>query len=173
MFAQEDIILVDENDQETGFAEKIEAHRQGLLHRAFSIFIFNDKKEWLIQQRADGKYHSPNLWTNTCCGHPRKGEKTYEAALRRLNEEMGFGCPIQKIFDFTYYTDFGNGLFEHELDYVYAGKWNGQPLPNDNEVKSWKWVTPKSVISDVEENPENYTYWFRLIAEKAHEFIGY
>jgi len=172
MFVQEDIILVDENDLETGFIEKMEAHRKGLLHRAFSIFIYNDKGEWLLHQRADNKYHSPGLWTNTCCGHPRKGENTGEAALRRLNEEMGFNCPIRKIFDFTYFTDFGNGLFEHELDYVYAGNWNGNPKPNTNEAQKWKWENPKNVIRDIEENPENYTYWFRLIAEKAHEFIG-
>lgn len=164
---EEMLILVDKNDNETGFSGKTEVHAKGLLHRAFSIFIINDKNEWLLQQRAETKYHSAGLWTNACCGHPVKGENTENAAIRRLNEEMGFGCDLKKLFNFTYRASFENGLTEHELDYVYLGKWNSNPLPNADEVQNWKWQSTEAVLEDIKNNPENYTFWFKAIAGKV------
>ena len=128
------MILVNERDEQTGTIEKMEAHRKALLHRAFSIFIFNTKGEMLLQQRAMGKYHSPGLWTNTCCSHPRPGEDVEAAAGRRLKEEMGIDTPLHKIFDFIYRTEFDNGLTEFEFDHVYTGVYNGQLNPDRQEV---------------------------------------
>ncbi|MGC8851384.1 MAG: isopentenyl-diphosphate Delta-isomerase, partial [Candidatus Micrarchaeia archaeon] len=136
----EQVILVDENDRELGVGEKMEVHRNGQLHRAFSIFVFNSDGKLLIHQRAKEKYHSGGLWTNTCCSHPRPGEKLDEAIHRRLVEEMGFDCPLKEVFSFVYQVKFENGLFEHELDHVYIGKFDGDPKPNPAEVMDWKWV---------------------------------
>lgn len=160
------VILVDEKDHELGLMEKQEAHQKGLLHRAFSVFIFNNKGELLMQQRAFNKYHSAGLWTNTCCSHPRANEKTIDAAHRRLNEEMGFDCELEEKFHFIYRTPFENGLTEHELDFVYTGKFDGVPDINKNEVQSYKWLSLEDLISDMHNHPDYYTSWFSIILKE-------
>ncbi len=162
-----ELILVNKNDKKIGIGEKIKTHRQGKLHRAFSIFIFNSKNELLIQKRAKTKYHSNDLWTNTCCSHPRPGEDIEEAAHRRLKEEMGFDCKLKEIFSFIYKTNFGNGLTEHEYDHVFLGKFNGTIIPNPNEIEDWKWINLNELKKDLKENPDNYSYWFRIIIYKV------
>ncbi len=157
----EKLVLVDENDREVGQDEKIKAHREGRLHRAFSIFIMNSKGEMMLQRRALSKYHSPGLWTNTCCSHPRPGESVMEAAHRRLKEEMGFDCELEEAFSFIYRAEFDNGLTEHEFDHVLVGWCEKEPEPNPEEVEEWKWASIQEIERDVKENPEKYTYWFR------------
>lgn len=165
-----EVILVDEKDNECGKAEKMRAHQEGKLHRAFSVFIFNEKGEMLLQQRALNKYHSGGLWTNACCSHPSPGEKTSDAALRRMNEEMGFQTPIHKIFDFVYKVTFGNGLTEHEFDHVFAGSYTGDISYNKEEVMAVCYK-PMSVISaDLLKNPSGYTAWFHLAFPKVEEW---
>lgn len=166
MSMQEWVILVNERDQEIGRMEKLEAHQKGLLHRAFSIFLFNDHDEMLIHQRALNKYHSPGLWTNACCSHPRPGESIAEAATRRLMEEMGIQTPLDIAFSFIYRCEFDNGLIEHELDHVFVGRFNGIPIPHPNEVHDWKFVAVDSLLNDVSENPELYTAWFKIALPK-------
>ena len=166
---QEHVILVDHTGKEIGTQEKIQAHREGKLHSAFSIFIFNAVGELLLQRRARTKYHSGGLWTNTCCSHPRPGESYYHAAKRRLNEEMGFDCELTGLFSFIYHIQFDNNLFEHELDHVFVGHYNGQPTPNPNEVDDWKWMNITALKQDVQETPENYTYWFKLALDRVVE----
>jgi isopentenyl-diphosphate delta-isomerase len=162
----EEVILVDENDRETGTEEKLKAHREGRLHRAFSVFVFNSRGEIMLQQRASQKYHSPGLWTNTCCSHPAPGEQTEEAAHRRLVEEMGFDCELKKQGQFIYKVKFDNGLYEHELDHVFAGHYEGEPLVNPMEVQSWKWIEPFQLKKEMEAHPEMYTYWLKMALEK-------
>ncbi|RAU84481.1 isopentenyl-diphosphate Delta-isomerase [Pontibacter arcticus] len=161
--ALQEVILVDELDNEIGREEKLKAHLDGVLHRAFSVFILNDKGELLLQQRASGKYHSPGLWTNTCCSHPSPGEELQASAQKRLQEEMGFTCPLIWLFKFKYKIAFDNNLTEHELDHVFVGRYNQDPTPNPEEVESWAWVNLDSLKTDLEENPEKYTYWFRYV----------
>lgn len=163
----EKIILVDRNDREIGTGEKLDVHRAGRLHRAFSIFAFNSKGELLIQKRAKGKYHSGGLWTNTCCSHPRAGERLEDAVHRRLKHEMGFDCPLKEAFSFIYKVKFDNGLYEHELDHVFIGKFEGKPKPNPEEADEWKWVPMDELKKDVKKNPSNYTYWFRIAIERV------
>lgn len=165
----EQVILVDENDQPIGEMEKMEAHKKGVLHRAFSVFIFNKKNELMIQQRALTKYHSPGLWTNTCCSHPREGEKTIDAAHRRLIEEMGFDCEIKEIFSFTYKADVGQGLTEHEFDHVFVGNFNADPKINPDEVNDWKFVSMAEIKKDMTRSPEKYTVWFRIAFDEVME----
>ncbi len=168
----EKVILVDEDDNKIGTEEKLKAHQDGgKLHRCFSIFIFNDKGELMLQKRAEQKYHCPDLWTNTCCSHPRPGEPLEEAAHRRIKEEMGFDCPMEEKFTFTYKADFENGLTEHEYDHVYIGKYNGEPDPNPEEAGDWKWIKPKKLNQDIEKNPERYTPWFKKALDKALNHI--
>jgi isopentenyl-diphosphate delta-isomerase len=162
------VVLVDENDNEVGLMEKMEAHEKALLHRAFSIFLFNDKKELLLQQRAFSKYHSGGLWTNTCCSHPRKGESIEEAADRRLMEEMGITAPMEKAFSFIYKARFDNDLTEHELDHVVLGTFNGTPEINPEEVADWKYASMDSIASDMKANPDKYTAWFRIVFDEVH-----
>ena len=157
----EKVILVDENDREIGSEEKINAHREGRLHRSFSVFVFNSEGKLLMQQRASSKYHSGGLWSNTCCSHPRPGEEVREAALRRLNEEMGFGCRLRELFAFIYKVDFSNGLSEHEFDHVLVGMFEGIPRPNPEEVESFRWIDPEDLRAEIEKNPDNYTYWLK------------
>ena len=164
---QEHVILVDHTGREIGTQEKMQAHREGRLHSAFSIFVFNAVGELLLQRRAQTKYHSGGLWTNTCCSHPRPGESYYGAARRRLNEEMGFDCELTALFSFIYHIQLDNSLFEHELDYVFVGHYNGQPTPNPNEVDDWKWINISTLQQDVRENPEHYTHWFKLTLERV------
>jgi isopentenyl-diphosphate delta-isomerase len=158
----EEVILVNEQDEVTGTIEKMEAHRKALLHRAFSIFIFNTKGEMLLQQRALGKYHSPGLWTNTCCSHPRPGEGVEEAAGRRLKEEMGIDTSLKKIFDFIYRTEFDNGLTEFEFDHVYTGTYNGQLYPNKQEVNDYCFRSMEDISDDLQQRPEKYSVWFKI-----------
>jgi isopentenyl-diphosphate Delta-isomerase len=166
MNAQEWVILVDLNDQETGRMEKLEAHRKGELHRAFSVFLFNDLDEMLLQQRALTKYHSPGLWTNACCSHPRPGESISQAAQRRLMEEMGIDTKFESAFSFTYRAEFENGLIEHELDHVLIGRFSGIPAPHPEEVLDWKFLSVDCIIDDVANRPELYTAWFKLALPK-------
>jgi len=165
----ENIVLVDEHDNAIGTIEKMQAHQHGLLHRAFSVFIFNASNQLLLQKRNSEKYHSGGLWTNTCCGHPRPDEMVGNAAIRRLYEEMGFNCNIEKNFDFIYNTSFANGLIEHEFDHVYSGYFDGCPLPNPDEVEDWKYVDWPWLINDVTLFPERYTVWFKICLNKFTE----
>jgi isopentenyl-diphosphate Delta-isomerase len=167
--AEEFVILVDEQDNETGRMEKMEAHEKALLHRAFSIFVFNDAGQMMLQRRALSKYHSPGLWTNTCCSHPRPGESLGAATQRRLAEEMGFRCPLEKAFSFIYKAAFDHGLTEHELDHVFTGTYNGDPAINPAEVAEWKWVSVSALLEDVKNRPEAYTVWFRIALREMEE----
>lgn len=166
---EEKIILVDKNDREIGSGEKLKAHKEGKLHRAFSIFIFNSKKELMLQQRAKTKYHSGGLWTNTCCSHPGAGEKIESAAHRRLREEMGFDCEMKEIFSFIYKAKLDHGLWEHEFDHVFIGKFDGEPKINSEEADNWKWIDFGELKKDILENPENYTVWFKIAMDKNNE----
>jgi isopentenyl-diphosphate delta-isomerase len=161
------VILVDENDNDIGVMEKLKAHQQGLLHRAFSIFIFNEHKELLLQQRALSKYHSAGLWTNTCCSHPRPNETIKDAASRRLFEEMGLSCELQIKTNFIYKTSFDNGLTEHEYDYVLTGYTSQNPVINPEEVETYKWSTIEDIKKDIGIRPHNYTSWFKIALEKV------
>ncbi len=162
----EEVILVDELDNEVGTMEKIEAHEKALLHRAFSIFVFNDAGQMMLQRRALGKYHSPGLWTNACCSHPRPGESLAEATSRRIVEEMGFSCKMEKVFSFIYKAPFDHGLTEHELDHVFIGRYNDAPEINPEEVAEWKWMEIPGLLADLKANPDNYTVWFRIAMEQ-------
>ncbi len=160
------VVLVDADDREIGVAEKLEAHRRGLLHRAFSVFILNDAGELLLQRRSSTKYHSGGLWTNTCCSHPRPGEDVKHAARRRLREEMGIDAELSPVFTFLYEADLDAGLTEHELDHVLVGRYQGDPSPNPAEVEGWWWAALGEVEEDVERRPEAYTVWFKLALPK-------
>ena len=168
---KEHVILVDEKDNPKGLMEKIEAHEKALLHRAFSVFVFNDKNELMLQQRAAEKYHSPLLWTNTCCSHQREGESNIEAGKRRLQEEMGFSCELEEVFSFIYKAPFDNGLTEHELDHVMIGRFNDEPIINPEEVASHKWMPLEDVKNDIENHPEKYTAWFKIIFRESYKKI--
>ena len=167
----EQVILVDQSDKQIGVMEKMEAHRQGLLHRAFSIFLINDRAEMLLQQRALNKYHSGGLWTNACCSHPKPGESTDHAAERRLREEMGVVCNLNPIFQFSYKSSLNNGLIEHEFDHVYLGKFNGVPVVNEQEVSDWKYLSIPEIQEDLENNPKLYSSWFKIAFPKLMSFI--
>jgi isopentenyl-diphosphate delta-isomerase len=167
----EKVILVAENDEAIGEMEKMEAHKKGLLHRAFSVFIFNTKGELLLQQRALDKYHSGGLWTNTCCSHPRPGENTIDAAIRRLREEMGMETEIQPLFSFIYRAEFDNDLIEHEFDHVFSGVSDLLPIINKDEVASWKYISMEDLTADMETNPTNYTAWFKIIFSQYQKEI--
>ncbi len=169
---QEYVTLVDENDNVVGAAEKIDAHKNPKLHRAFSIFIANSKGELLIQQRAWEKYHNPGMWANTCCGHPRPGESLEAAAHRRLQEEMGFDTRMVKAFSFIYKSEFENGLTEKEYDHVFVGKWDGTPKRNIYEVADYKWIPTDVLKEDIKKNPEIYTAWFKTAWELLLTKIG-
>lgn len=162
MTSTEHVVLVDAEDRELGTMEKYEAHRQGQLHRAFSIFLFNDNDELLIHQRAEVKYHSAGLWTNTCCSHPRPGESLMQAAERRLQEEMGVQSPLKHLFSFLYKADLGDGMIEHELDHVYIGRFNGTPQPDPAEVSHWRFMPLDQLILLMDEQPHLFTVWFKI-----------
>ena len=165
---QEMVILVDEEDRKIGLMEKIEAHEKALLHRAFSVFVFNKNGELMLQQRAKHKYHSPGLWTNTCCSHQRDGESNIEAGRRRLLEEMGFVTELQESTSFIYKAPFDNGLTEHEFDHILIGYFDGEPQLNPEEVSDWKWMPMSDIKEDMKSNPENYTAWFLIIFDKFY-----
>ncbi len=169
---EEKVILVNENDEQIGLMPKLEAHEKAVLHRAFSVFIFNDKNELLLQQRALTKYHSPSLWTNTCCSHQRDGESNIEAGKRRLKEEMGFVTELKESISFIYKAPFDNGLTEHEFDHVLLGNYNEEPVINETEVASWKWMSLNDVKADIKMHPKVYTEWFKIIFSKFYQFIN-
>ncbi|MEK9559215.1 MAG: isopentenyl-diphosphate Delta-isomerase [Flavobacteriaceae bacterium] len=168
---KEYVILVDTADRELGTMEKMEAHEKAALHRAFSVFIFNDRGELMLQQRAAHKYHSPLLWTNTCCSHQRQGESNIDAGKRRLKEEMGFEVDLDEKFHFVYKAEFDNGLTEHELDHVMVGYYNGEPTINPEEVASWKWIDMEVLQQDIKDHPHDYTAWFKIIFDRFVEFL--
>ncbi|MCK9450504.1 MAG: isopentenyl-diphosphate Delta-isomerase [Bacteroidales bacterium] len=169
---KEQVILVDTNDNPQGLMEKMEAHEKGILHRAFSIFIFNSKNELMLQQRAFTKYHTPGLWANTCCSHPRDGETLEQATSRRLMEEMGMQCEITKVFSFVYKGDVGQGLIEHEFDHVFIGHSDAQPIINKEEVETWKYASMKDIKADMTRNPEKYTVWFRIAFDEVNNYLN-
>lgn len=169
---EEKVILVNEKDEQIGLMPKMEAHEKGLLHRAFSVFIFNDDNELMLQQRALTKYHTPGLWTNTCCSHQREGETNIEAGKRRLQEEMGFTTNLKETISFIYKAPFDNGLTEHELDHILIGHYNNVPNINPEEVEAFKWMTLEDVKKDMALNPDIYTAWFKIIFDKFYEHIN-
>ena len=169
---EELVVLVDENDKELGLMPKMEAHEKAVLHRAFSVFIFNKKGELMLQQRAAHKYHSPLLWTNTCCSHQRNGETNLEAGKRRLQEEMGFVTSLSEVFSFIYKAPFDNGLTEHELDHVLIGYFDNRPIINKDEAEDYKWMLLEDVKSDIEKNPSIYTEWFKIIFKESFSKIS-
>jgi len=164
-----EVILVDENDVEVGQMEKMAAHREALLHRAFSVFIFNRKGEMLLQQRASSKYHSPDLWTNACCSHPMPGETTEQAAHRRLKEELGFDTELEHLFHFIYKTPFDNGLTEHELDHVFVGVYDGSIHPDPAEVKDFCYMKMEAITESLQSYRHKYTTWFQIAFPRLEE----
>lgn len=169
---EEQVVLVNENDEKIGLMPKQEAHVKGVLHRAFSVFIFNDKNELMLQQRALHKYHTPGLWANTCCSHQRDGESSLEAGKRRLMEEMGFTTDLEERTTFIYEAPFDNGLTEHELDHILVGSYEADPQINPDEVASWKWMDLELVRKDIKNNPDIYTPWFKIIFDKFYKHLA-
>ena len=167
-----DRILVDQSDNKIGLMDKMEAHEKGVLHRAFSVFIFNKCNELMLQKRAHSKYHSPGLWTNTCCSHQRDDESNIEAGKRRLFEEMGFTTDLAETTSFIYRAAFDNDLIEHELDHILIGSFENPPNINKIEVDSWRWMQLEDIKEDIEINPNNYTVWFKIIFQKYYEYIN-
>ena len=167
----EEVILVNEQDQQIGIMEKMAAHIVPRLHRAFSIFIFNSRSELLLQQRAFSKYHSPGLWTNTCCSHPRNGETMEQATSRRLMEEMGMNCDMHEVFTFIYKAPVGLGLIEHEFDHVFFGQSDASPIINDDEVAAWKYMSLDDIAEDMKVHPECYTEWFKISFDEVRKHI--
>jgi isopentenyl-diphosphate delta-isomerase len=168
---EEQVILVDEQDNPIGLMPKLEAHQKAVLHRAFSVFILNSKGELMLQQRAKHKYHSPGLWTNTCCSHQRQGETNIHAGMRRLQEEMGFTTDLKEIISFIYKAPFDNGLTEHEFDHVLIGHYEDSPIINHYEVADWKWMPLEDVKNDIDTYPELYTVWFVIIFTKFYDYL--
>jgi isopentenyl-diphosphate Delta-isomerase len=168
---EEKVILVNSNDEPIGLMPKMEAHEKALLHRAFSVFVINSNNELMLQQRALQKYHSPGLWTNTCCSHQRDGEENIEAGLRRLQEEMGFETSLEYLFNFIYKAPFDNGLTEHEFDHVMLGRYEGDPSINLEEVASWKWMDIDLIHADLINNPADYTVWFAIIFDRFYNHL--
>lgn len=164
---EEKVILVDSSDNEIGLMGKMQAHAEGHLHRAFSVFVFNQRNELLLQRRASDKYHSANLWTNTCCSHPRSDESPADASNRRLKEEMGMSCQLSHAFSFTYRCEFDDGLIEHEIDHVFVGFSEDQPDPNGEEVSQTKYASVDDIRADLIASPEQYTMWFRLCFDRV------
>ena len=169
---EDKVILVDVNDNQIGLMPKLEAHEKGVLHRAFSVFIFNKNGDLMLQKRSLSKYHSPGLWTNTCCSHQRDGESNIKSGKRRLNEEMGFETMLIEKTSFIYKTNFDNGLTEHEFDHILVGYFDNSPYINSEEVDTWKWMSMESVQDDINESQDNYTPWFKIIFKKYYKFIS-
>lgn len=166
------LILVDENDTPIGAKEKMAVHKEGLLHRAFSVFIFNTQHQLLLQQRSDNKYHSPGVWTNTCCSHPAYNEELQTAINRRLEEEMGMTCKTKFAFSFIYKVTFENGLTEHEYDHVYFGITDKTPIPNKTEVSNWKYMNLSVLRNDIEQHPDNYSEWMKLCLPRMIKYFN-
>ena len=169
---EEILILVDRNDKKIGEMEKLQAHKEARLHRAFSVFLFNSNGELLLQKRADSKYHSPGLWGNSCDGHPRINETITQAGERRLKEEMGVNCKLRKKFGFIYKVRLDHGMNEHEFDYALVGKFNGFPKPNPEEAGDWKWVSLKELKKEINKNPKKFTAWFKIVFKKYLKELG-
>ena len=161
------VVLVDENNKRLGIQEKMHAHIEAKHHRAFSIFVFNNKGELLLQQREISKYHCGGLWSNTVCSHPKPDENFWQATHRRLKEEMGFDCKLKKIFCFNYEVSFDNGITEKEHDCVFIGKYDGDVLPNKKEVMNYKWISPVILKKDILNNPGMYTEWFKIALDRV------
>jgi isopentenyl-diphosphate delta-isomerase len=170
--ANDQVVLVDNSNCAIGFMGKEEVHKKGLLHRAISVFIFNNNGELLLQKRAKSKYHSGGLWTNTCCSHPRIDEDELKAAERRLVEEMGIKCKLEYRFSFQYMAELDNGFIENEFDLVYFGQSDSQPKPNENEVEGWSYVNMEDLSADINRNPDLYTVWFKICFEKVRKEVG-
>ena len=170
MSATNQVLLVDEHDVPVGSMDKLEAHQKGVLHRAFSVFIFNNRGELLLQKRAPAKYHSGGLWTNTCCSHPVLNEEPKSAAERRLQEEMGFSVTLKFFKCFTYKAEMDNGLIEHELDHVFTGVFNGNPTPDVAEVAEWRYVSLSDLSADMQQNPSGYTAWLKIILPEVMDY---
>ncbi len=163
---EELVVLVDHADRQLGVDEKLAVHRSGALHRAFSAFVTNRSGQLLLQRRAATKYHSPRLWSNTCCGHPRPGESIEAAAHRRLREELGFDCPLTESFSFAYRAELADGLVEHEIDHVLVGQFDGEPVANPEEVEAWCWVDKAELAGEIAANPHRYTAWLGVALEQ-------
>lgn len=167
------VVLVNEDDFALAEMDKMQAHREGKLHRAFSVFIFNLKGEMLIHQRANHKYHGAGLWTNACCSHPQWNERVKESAKERLQFEMGMSCDLEHLFSFIYKATVENGLMEYEYDHVFVGYTNAEPVPNILEVQNYKWIAPEELLKQVVAQPQDFTYWFRVALEKVMDlFVG-
>ena len=169
--SMENVILVDEKDNQVGLMPKLEAHQKGLLHRAFSVFIFNSDYKLLLQKRASSKDHSGGLWTNTCCSHPRDGEDIIDAANRRLNEEMGIKTSLRKVFDFIYTAKLDNNLIENEFDHVFYGVYDIDPIINKDEAEDFKWVDMETLKNDIENNKDQYTVWFKIAFDYFYNYL--
>ena len=168
---EEKVILVDKNDNQVGLMPKLEAHEKGFLHRAFSVFIFNNKYQLLLQKRASSKYHSGGLWTNTCCSHPREDEDILDAANRRLDEEMGIKTSLRKVYDFIYEAKLDNNLIEHEFDHVFYGLYDEDPIINKDEVDDFKWIDMETLNDSIINNGDNYTVWFKIAFEYFYNYL--
>lgn len=168
---KEQVVLVNSHDEFLGLMEKQEAHQKGVLHRAFSVFLFDKQGNMLLQKRASTKYHSPNQWTNACCSHPREGETYLQAAQRRLKEELGITCDLQEKFHFIYKADVGQGLWEHELDYVFFGIFEGDFQLNADEVSEVKYISWENLEQELKENPQNFTEWFKIILKEYKQYL--
>lgn len=167
----EQVVVVSENDEILGLMEKMEAHENGILHRAFSVFLFNDKGEMLLQKRASGKYHSPNQWTNAVCSHPKIDETYLEGAQRRLNEELGITANLTEKFSFIYKADVGQNLWEHELDHVFTGNYEGSFVLNNDEVSEIRYISMQQLDEEMNENPEKFTEWFKIILKEYKDHL--
>ncbi len=169
--SKENVILVDEKDNQVGLMPKLEAHQKGLLHRAFSVFIFNSDYKLLLQKRASSKYHSGGLWTNTCCSHPRDGEDTADAANRRLYEEMGIKTSLRKVYEFIYRAELDNNLIENEFDHVFYGIYNDDPILNTDEADDFKWIDMETLKNDIDNNADKYTVWFKIAFDYFYNYL--
>ena len=169
--SKENVILVDEKDNQVGLMPKLEAHQKGLLHRAFSVFIFNSDYKLLLQKRASSKYHSGGLWTNTCCSHPRDGEDTADAANRRLYEEMGIKTSLRKVYEFIYRAELDNNLIENEFDHVFYGIYNDDPILNTDEADDFKWIDMETLKNDINNNADKYTVWFKIAFDYFYNYL--